>query len=406
MTDELARIFANLTERQEMGDDRLVPQVAGVAQTFVDSWARMRLLSGVVNAAARVLGRRGRIGFSTATFGDLAAAVAERRDLVLFASGARDIRWGLQRRAAFVPLLRERAVIERQIVSLASNGPVEWSLVDGAVAQIAAAIRRSGIDALVVWNDMTAMERAMIAGARRVGVPSFVLQHGLYLTAYADARIVGGADADFSLVWSQYFSDYFSKAGIVPADRIAVSGYPHRTEPADVATGAIDVCILGQDWERIRSDLGDAKLDVTAMVIDACRALGLSYVYRPHPSERRSHVEDAIDGVVFSPAGQSLRECFETCRTFVSINSTALIEAGLAGRTGVQILAPAFGDDDFEEIGASYSVRADPAEIKEFLRRSRDGELSPVSVRDSYVHVPDDRVTSLLEAIDSLALRN
>jgi hypothetical protein len=400
-TPELSRILQNVHERAAMGDDAFVGRFRRSASNFIAGWERH---GRVLAAAERVhlAGRpRARIAFSTMKFGELAAATSRFERTVVLATGADDLRRSASSRIRFLPLLTARSMIEREVLSACDGLAVRWEIVDQAVSLLTEAMRAARVEHLVVWNDVTVVERAMVAAARRCGVTSHVLQHGLYMSGDGDPRIVGGADADRSLVWGDHFAEFFVQSRIVNRDAIAVSGYPYRIEPLRVCPIAADVCIVGQDWEGISADAGEGKLEFIARTLAACQRAGMSASYRLHPSERAAHVTDRFPQIRIASARQTLREAFEAHPIFVSLNSTVLVEAGLVGRTAVQFRSSAFDHDDFQVLGGAYSVTTEH-ELADLLAGSKSGSVAPLPIDRRYIDVPGELGRGLLDAIASL----
>jgi len=95
-------------------------------------------------------------------------------------------------------------------------------------------------------------------------------------------------------------------------------------------------------------------LAILRSVFGDLRAAGLDVVFKPHPREKVQHYLGEF-GECFEGSMSEALARFEVC---ISITSTALLEATLAGRVAIQIHDEVFDADRFDEAGYAHTIDA------------------------------------------------
>jgi hypothetical protein len=327
------------------------------------------------------------LAFVGGLFGDLIRDSSQNRRVAFFDVGLGDYAVARQYGMSAQPVWRERFELHKIYLSFRKSQQLDQAAVKRVIAGFQRRLERLEVQTLVLWNDVLFVERCMILAARNLEIPSFVIQHGLYMSDQADARIIGGNWADHVLTWGQFFSDMFVEAGIASRDQVKLLGYPRAFIPLpqrEIADFPI-VCLLGQDWERYGTDLEKGKIRFTQNVIDASKLVGLPLVYRPHPGESRAWILKYFPQVDLTPASESLVDAFFKYDVFISLTSTALIEAGMHGRIALELIDPSFKQDDFAQIGACHSRLNQVETVTEFLKLVKSKELGAFPLREHYV---------------------
>jgi hypothetical protein len=245
---------------------------------------------------------------------------------------------------------------------------------------------------LVLANDSLPENRVLILAARRRGIPSLCIQHGIF-QRNSDWRWWDGHFADHMLVWGTQQAEAYLQRGMAPG-RVHVFGLP--LAPAAARAGAArpdTVCLLGQPWEAVSPELGRRKLRLFDELGTLLRERGIDCVYKPHPKERERRSLPRMP--LFRG---SMAAALAQFGSFVSLTSTALLEASLHGRVGVQLFDPAFNCENFAEAGYSYAVRADrPAELVDLLASAPPPFPVPVSL----VRPVDSAAAALRQLVDT-----
>lgn len=215
---------------------------------------------------------------------------------------------------------------------------------------------------VIAGNDSLPMERLHIAAARDAGLLTICIQHGLFQQA-SPSHIFDGKFADRMFVFDQHFHDILVEKG-VPAEGMCVMGYhsnPYSPKRNLGQKGNRKVCFLGGAWRHYDIALHQKYFDLLIILFGVFRDNGVKCYYKPHPLECGQQYLKKIDNVF----NGTLNQAFERFDVFVSLTSTALYEATLAGRVAIQIIAPDFQADDFAKYGYAYSI--DVSKIGEIL---------------------------------------
>jgi hypothetical protein len=254
---------------------------------------------------------------------------------------------------------------------------------------------------LIVYRaDSRPLERAFSVMAKAMGIPVATIQHGLFPST-ADPQLLEGDASDYFLTWGNFSSEMLSRSGYLPRDRFHVIGYPYPTPKLPLPAVPLDhrktVVFLGQPFELYKDSWRDAKVRSIQFTQEACKDLGLEFRYRMHPSETQETLADLVPLEALLPQSQPLAEVFIRYETFVSCTSSALIEAGLHGRTAIQIYDPALEFDNYGEHGASYACTNSQPGIRQILEQVATGQLRPHPVNPNYLPLSPDLPGRILE---------
>lgn len=199
---------------------------------------------------------------------------------------------------------------------------------------------RDNPPAIVVLGTTELMlPRVLALTARRRGVPTICLQHGLIVTEEAYMPVF----ADVTGVYGPADLDWYARRG-VRRSRLAVVGHPrfdvHRTSPGMPAAEL--VARLGfEPWERLvliatQPHVADDQLELLVKLL--ARDRNIRIVLKPHPLEERSgkaHRHIALAGafanVTLLPRGMQLQDVLRHMDAVIVESSTVGLEALLAG---------------------------------------------------------------------------
>jgi hypothetical protein len=399
---EFEAIFDHFVLRTEMGESRYEEEAYLRPYRLYNR--RWKVAGPVFTALQSLMTRASQpreIAFVGMHFDHLITQTVQEKRIALFDAGLTRL-FVRQNAISNQPVWRERFELHRIYMNFREQKTLDHQAVERVISGFERRLRQQQVKSLVLWNDVMFVERCMILAARRIGIPSFVIQHGLYMSDQADARIIGGNWADYVLTWGEFFTEMFVKAGIAPRDRVRLLGYPRPfdiTPPSRVSEPPM-ICVLGQDWECYGADLELGKRRFTQNLIDASVATEMSLVYRPHPSESRAWIQTHFPQVNLTPAGETLIEAFGKYDVFISLTSTALVEASMYGKIALELIDPAFVQDDFAQIGACHSRPNTVEAIEAFLSQVQSGGLEAFSVHERYVWVPPNLAGRLMQIIE------
>lgn len=270
------------------------------------------------------------------------------KDVILF-GGVKDIFFALKNQLTYYGL--SKVTIELYNIFLKHDLHFESLESQRLLEDISNLLVEISPEFLVVSNDSLFLERFLIYIARKNGIKSICLQHGLFFNK-SDFRSLNGHFVDYMFVWGESQAQIYLENGY-DRDRLRIIGYPFKRDKAKV--GKIDrnsVCILGQPFEIYSKKLGKKKKEIVERVSSILGSNGFKVYYKPHPGEKDlSYYPDNVE--IFR---SSITNALNRFDIFISLTSTASLEASLYGKISIQIYDPVFNCDNFQTIGYSYSI--------------------------------------------------
>lgn len=270
------------------------------------------------------------------------------KDVILF-GGVKDIFFALKNQLTYYA--HSKVIIELYNIFLKHDLHFESLESQRLIEDISNLLVEISPEFLVVSNDSLFLERFLIYIARKNGIKSICIQDGLFFNK-SDFRSLQGHFADYMFVWGESQAQIYLENGY-DRDRLRIIGYPFKRDKAKV--GKIDrnsVCILGQPFEINSKELGKKKKEIVERVSSILGSNDFKIYYKPHPDEKDlSYYPDNVE--IFR---SSITNALNRFDIFISLTSTALLEASLYGKISIQIYDPVFNCDNFQKIGHSYSI--------------------------------------------------
>jgi len=208
---------------------------------------------------------------------------------------------------------------------------------------------------IIVDNDSLPMQRAAILSGRLANLHSVCIQHGIFQSK-SPAHIMDGQIADTFLAINDHQREMLIAKGM-KAEKIKVMGFhssPYRPSRPTADIRQRKICFLGQPWIKYGHERAERYLKIVELARTALHEAGFEMTYKPHPWEKGSDHLNRMENVV----DITLSEALEIHDIFISLTSTALIEAQAAGRVAIQIVDEAFDTDDFSVHGNITPINA------------------------------------------------
>ena len=231
---------------------------------------------------------------------------------------------------------------------------------------------------------------------RQLGIPSLEMQFGMYGPASVEWQFF---TADRLAVWGEKSKQVLMEHG-VPAERMELSGSPRYDTLAHVSAEEVSMTrdrlglppdqamVLFASTYSLRSYDGllnpGALAAIKKAIFQAAHQLpGCCLVVKPHPMENLREITNLARGfenLVFADAQSDIRELIKACDAFVTLGSTATLDALIAGKL---VICPAFSgwvlSDVFVHSKAALVPRT-PEEVAQCLymvvNGSRDNILA------------------------------
>lgn len=205
---------------------------------------------------------------------------------------------------------------------------------------------------LIVDNASLPMQRAMIDAFSLTG-KSICIQHGIFQSG-TPANLLDGWFADIFLVMDKSQRDLMHAKGM-DLSKLKVMGFhssPYIPVRAISSSSIRKLCFLGQPWARYGDSRGKLYLDILMKIRKLATKENFEFIYKPHPWETGLDYLNDIEGCVKCEMNQAL----ENYDVFVSLTSTALLEAVNSGRVAIQIRDENFLCDDFSKFSSVKSL--------------------------------------------------
>ncbi|MGA2418081.1 MAG: hypothetical protein ABSF55_02490 [Candidatus Staskawiczbacteria bacterium] len=228
-------------------------------------------------------------------------------------------------------------------------------------------------DYIVLQMDMFPLERAMVLAAKKLGIPTLVIQHG---KCSSQSCSLDFKVADYVLVWGEYFKDLcIEKCMRKPLD-VYVLGYSYVIgNNAEINNKRRRVCYLGEDFERHDKDFLPINMETIYQLSKICEELGLDFIYRPHPPrddkkikiEDKKIIADYLPGVLLTPQKETLDQTFKKADILVSFSSTALVEGAMRSKISLQLMNFPIETENLEMLGACSKSFQTIEELRAYL---------------------------------------
>jgi hypothetical protein len=277
------------------------------------------------------------------------------------------------------------------------------SLVDALEARL----KKSESQYLVTCGDIFALERATILACRNLGIKTINIQHGIYPS---NIPLIDGKASDYFFVWGDYFKKMYTSQCAKSENSIYVLGYPY---PLVVRNNhflkkRLTIYYLGQNFEKYYPDLLQEKIDLLKSLNDACRQLGITFIYRPHPGDDVTLLTKSIPDILFSSKKESLDKVIDKGDIFIAFNSTSLVEAAIRSKLCIQIRNYPLPTDNFETLGICTKSFISVEEVTNYLvdlrNRYPDGFNIPKDCvgkfNDGYIWTPGSAGKRFLDLLD------
>lgn len=270
-------------------------------------------------------------------------------------------------------------------------------------------IKKAGPDYIVFRSDAPPIERAIILVAKKLGITTLEIQHGMYNPFFQP--VFNGLAADYILVWGKYFKDLYTKLGIRAPEDIFVLGYPYpmKTHSPEKnrpnKKGDYTVCWLGEDLERYNKDFFPIKIETVKKLAEICKELGLKFIYRPHPYEDRRTLQKNIPGIGLTHKKERLEETFSSAEIFISFVSTALIESTMRSKVSLQLMNYPTRVESFENLGVCSKSFLSLGALERYLSEITEAQnLDEFKVKfnNDYIDIRNDPAQRFLEIIGEI----
>ncbi|WP_280040580.1 hypothetical protein [Pseudomonas sp. Hg5Tf] len=224
---------------------------------------------------------------------------------------------------------------------------------------------------LVVDTDSLPMQRVVLTAFSSMSTGrSICIQHGVFQSKTQSDLLDGWMADNFFVMDENQHKIMISKG--MERSKLAVMGFyssPYIPIRTTSRPSQRKVCFFGQPWARYGEARAAKYLDILKRVESLTASEGLEFFYKLHPWESGLDYVAGIQGRVNCGMEQAL----ENFDVFVSITSTALLEAGAAGRIAIQVMDEDFSCDDFSTFSSVKAIDVESDSFNQDLKSCING---------------------------------
>lgn len=223
----------------------------------------------------------------------------------------------------------------------------------------------------IIDNDSMPMQRLLIDIMRKCGAKICLVQDGIFQEKTAP-HIIHGWYSDRVLCYDVYQQKII--ANKLPSHiRIDVVGFYKKIHFYELSKNACKICFLGQPWYKYGEDYCEKYLSILSSVENVFQ--NHEFYYKPHPWEDNAPYIHTIKNIVKG----SMDEAFGNFDVFISLTSTALLEATLAGKIAIQVIDDKFECDDLATYNYAYSLPSGEISTDKFEQLINRGPILKVA---------------------------
>lgn len=262
--------------------------------------------------------------------------------------GPKQVNFCLKNRIPLISNMSYWSVLNNGLSDL--NAPEKLKLIHHKMVEIISPYITNDT-VFVVDNDSMPMQRAIINVMRELNVKICLIQDGLF-QSLTPANFIHGWKSDIILCYDVHQQKILSEK-IRTEAKIDVVGFYKPIKFETIPQNGRRICFLGQPWFKYGADYQERYLEILHLVNETLTEKSVSF--KPHPWEMDAPYIDDIKNLYTGSMDQALNnfDCF------ISLTSTALYEATIAGKLSIQVLDDKFECDDFQKYGYAYSIDVD-----------------------------------------------
>ncbi|EME8861050.1 hypothetical protein WAA39_004384 [Enterobacter mori] len=200
----------------------------------------------------------------------------------------------------------------------------------------------------IIDNDSMPMQRAIINVMKDLNVKILLIQDGLFQSR-TPANFIHGWKSDRILCYDEHQKRILTDK-INKKVKIDVVGFYKAITYRKIPEESRRICFLGQPWFKYGTDYQERYLEIVRLINK--KMDGDIIYFKPHPWELDAPYIGEIENIYIG----SMDEVLNDFDCFISLTSTALYEATIAGKLSIQILDDKFECDDFQNYGYAYSI--------------------------------------------------
>jgi hypothetical protein len=277
--------------------------------------------------------------------------------------------------------------------------PYFISQIDKFEKKVLEALQINNIQAVIVSNDMTFIDKILIDVCKKLKIPSFLFLHGLPL----NYNLMDNNRTDYLIVWGEKLKEIFIKKGF-NKDKIIVSGHPYYKLKVDspLQFSLDNILVLTKPMEELQfSDkvlLSDRSNSILYLfsIEKALRSFGVNSVrIRIHPGENPEWYYQYINKEFFILDKLNLKKSINKSTLVIGPTSTVFLESIYYCRNYLVYEPGVYGFDLFNHKlfppfdGSENKVPVANNEV-ELIQLIKDKTIVDSSILSDYLRTPFD----------------
>jgi hypothetical protein len=240
--------------------------------------------------------------------------------------------------------------------------------VDSLCQYVSDELIKLNVNNIIMYKDYPPINLLLTLASKNTNIKTIVIQHGI---CTLDGSYYDGEYADLVLVWGDVWKKYYAK--FIPMSKIKVVGYPYKIENLPYNQKDTNIIFLSQNIENYINATGrhatlqlkfdninelmSEKLKYTENISEELRKYGKKLIIKPHPGDSIEQFKN-LKVSIFTG---TMTECLHRYNKFISLSSSALLDASINNMLAIQIRNDKLSPKtfNFEKYGICYSIDQD-----------------------------------------------
>ncbi len=266
-------------------------------------------------------------------------------------------------------------------------------------------LKKTNPSCLISFNDSQFPERILIHEAKEMGIITINVQHGLYGKKEIITGLKDGFFADNLFVWGNTFKELYD----LKRSNVYVFGYPYRVTKSVIATPINTVYLFDQGimFNTNQKNLFKHRSKKIKEIAKICKKLNLNFICRVYRKDHKPIMEKQHPHIKFESIDSPLEKTIKKGDIFLSFDSTALLQASISGKLGVQLLDlyPVV-THNMEQLGSCDKTLTTTKELEHFLQKiiGKDPKHFKRKINEKYVKIPKNLRTDFLNLLKEVGV--
>ncbi len=313
--------------------------------------------------------------------------------------------WYLKKSSNVLPSISLFMSAKKILATLSSSNfrdlltPNFISQIDKFERNVLRALKKNNIQAVIVSNDMTFIDKILIDVCKKLKIPSFLFLHGLP----HNFNLIDNNRTDYLIVWGEKLKENFINTGF-DKDKIIVSGHPHyKLKPSSPLQFSLNNILVltkpeneGQFSDKARLNDRSQAILYLFSIEKVLRSFGVSSVrFRIHPGENPKWYYQYINEDFFILDKLNLKKSIDNSTLLIGPTSTVFLESIYSGKNYLvyepgNLCCDLFNHKLFPPFDGSDNKTPVAKNEDELIQLIKDKTVVDNSILSDYIKTPFD----------------